>query len=85
MEASIENQVQELVSRMAGFREKEPTETELRVFSEDYLTARRSLTSLDAALDKSYWYYQQFYADWLARHEEQRQERSKAQQIEIEF
>lgn len=78
MEATIENKVADILQRMKSYQTSDPTEKELRSFSKDLLSVRRTLDKIDTDLRKGYWYYNQFYARWTARHENARQERIEA-------
>lgn len=78
MEATIENKVADILQRMENYQTSDPTEKELRSLSKDLLSVRRTLDKIDTDLHKGYWYYNQFYARWTARHENVRQERIEA-------
>lgn len=78
MEATIEKKVADILQRMKSYQTSDPTEKELRSFSKDLLSVRRTLDKIDTDLRKGYWYYNQFYARWTARHENARQERIEA-------
>ena len=75
MEATIENKVADILQRMKSYHTSDPTEKELRSFSEDLLSVRRALDKIDTDLRKGYWYYNQFYACWCEAHENERQAR----------
>ena len=78
MEATIENKIADILQRMKSYQTSDPTEKELRSFSKELLSVRRALDKIDTDLRKGYWYYNQFYARWTARHENARQERIEA-------
>ncbi len=78
MEATIENKVADILQRMENYQTSAPTEKELRSFSKDLLSVRRTLDKIDTDLRKGYWYYNQFYARWTAKRENARQERIEA-------
>lgn len=81
--------IDELQKRVESFKEQEPTEFELRLFSEDYLLLRRTLTQLDRDLTKTYDDYSIFYSEWTYRHEREQQTQmdawEKCNQLEISF
>lgn len=78
METSIEHKVADILQLMESYQTSNPTEDELRKFSIDLLSLRRSLDKIDKDLHKGYWYYNQFYARWKDAHENERQERAEA-------
>jgi len=78
MEATIENKVADILRRMESYLMGDPTEKELRALSNELLEVRRAMDKIDNKLRKGYWYYNQFYTRWTARHENARQERIEA-------
>ncbi len=78
METTIENKVADILRRMESYQTSAPTEKELRTLSNELLKVRRAMDKIDDKLRKGYWYYNQFYARWTARHENARQERIEA-------
>ena len=78
METTIENKVANILRRMESYQTGDPTEKELRALSNELLEVRRAIDKIDDKLRKGYWYYNQFYARWTARHENARQERIEA-------
>lgn len=89
MKTDIVNCIEELQKRLDCFKEQEPTEEELRKFSEDFLLVRRALDQLDRDLKKNYDDYSIVYADWAYRREMEQQSRMdewvKRNQLEIAF
>lgn len=85
----INSSIEELQKRVENFKENEPTEKDLRKFSEDFLLVRSALRQLDRNLTKCYDDYSIYYADWAYRHEKEQQERVntwvKRTQLEISF
>lgn len=73
MEATIENKIADILQRMKSYQTSDPTEKELRSFSKELLSVRRTLDKIDTDLRKGYWYYNQFYASWCEAHENERQ------------
>lgn len=73
MEATIENNVADILRRMESYQTSAPTEKELRSFSKDLQLVRRALDKIDTDLRKGYWYYNQFYAHWCEALENERQ------------
>ena len=78
METTIENKVANILRRMESYQTSAPTEKELRALSNELLEVRRAMDKINDKLRKGYWYYNQFYARWTARHENARQERIEA-------
>ena len=78
METTIENKVANILRRMESYQASDPTEKELCALSNELLEVRRAMDKIDDKLRKGYWYYNQFYARWTARHENARQERIEA-------
>ena len=89
MITDINSSIEELQKRVDDFKENDPTEEELRKFSEDFLLVRSALRQLDGNLTKCYDDYWLFYEDWAYRHENELQERVntwvKRTQLEICF
>lgn len=78
MEATVENKVADILQRMERYQTSDPTEKDLRSFSKDLLSVRRTLDKIDTDLRKGYLYYNQFYARWCESHDNERQERIEA-------